>query len=52
VADANHLDAGYVVFGKVTSGLNIAKEISKAELATGTVDRPAVPVTVIGMAKL
>ncbi len=52
VADANHLDAGYVVFGKVTAGFNIAKDISKAELATGTMDRPAAPVTVISMAKL
>lgn len=51
VADANQLDKDYVVYGKVTSGMDVVHKIEKGETAPGTVDRPAAPVTVKSMAK-
>lgn len=51
VADANQLDKDYVVFGKVTAGMDVVHKIEKGEIAAGTVDRPSAPAVVRSMTK-
>ena len=44
VADAPHLDGEYAAFGKITEGLDVAKDIVKVQ--TDAMDKPIEPVVI------
>jgi len=41
-------DSAYTVFGAVVEGLDVAKDISRGQIATGSSDRPESPVKILG----